>query len=256
MRIALYSDLHLETSSQPWKPPALDVDVVILAGDIGLHTHGIAWAGQACRQAPVSPEIVYVAGNHEYYGAQLGLLADLEMAGKKHGVHFLENSTLELSGVRILGSTLWSAFDLYGTESIDASMSICRHRINDFNLIRDHAGRRLDPRDAFDLHRRAVAWLDAELTKPFEGKTIVVTHFGPHPGTIAPQHQGGEVTPYFVTDLSWLMAKHRIDVWCYGHSHTNSDFVAENGCRVISNQRGYPFERNGMGFREDWVIEI
>ena len=39
------------------------------------------------------------------------------------------------------------------------------------------------------------------------------------------------------------MEKYRIDVWCYGHTHTNISFVAKNGRRVISNQRGYPGER-------------
>ncbi|MQY52454.1 hypothetical protein [Rhodocyclus gracilis] len=36
MRFALYSDQHLETKD--WEPPVLDVDAVILAGDIDSHT--------------------------------------------------------------------------------------------------------------------------------------------------------------------------------------------------------------------------
>ena len=72
---------------------------------------------------------------------------------------------------------------------------------------------------------------------------------------MAPQYQGSDVLPYFVTDLSWLMEKHRIDVWCYGHTHTNLSFVAENGCSVISNQRGYPGERV-TDFNPGLVVEI
>lgn len=89
-------------------------------------------------------------------------------------------------------------------------------------------------------------------------KTVVVTHFAPHRRCVAPEHQGGDITPYFVTDLSWLMEKHRIDIWCYGHTHTNSDFVAENGCRIISNQRGYMREAmaGGTGFWCDLVLEL
>lgn len=66
------------------------------------------------------------------------------------------------------------------------------------------------------------------------------------------------MSPYFLTDLSWLMEKHQIDVWCHGHTHTNNDFVAENGCRVVSNQRGYlsEFAAGGMGFRPDLVIDV
>lgn len=254
MKLALYSDLHLEIAA--WQPPPLDVDLVILAGDIGSHTHGIEWAGQAFRQAPVSPDIVYVAGNHEYYDTHLGLLPELEKAGKKHGVHFLEKRAIELPGVRILGCTLWTAFDLYGVDAIEICMRICKNRINDFWSIDVRQGKRLDPNDVRRLHRAAAAWLGAELSKPFDGKTIVVTHFSPHPGTIAPQHQDGDVTSYFVTDLSGLMQKYLIDLWCFGHSHANANFIAENGCHVVSNQRGYPGEVAGNGFREDWMVEL
>lgn len=260
MKFALYSDLHLELmGGVSWQPPPLDVDVVILAGDIGKHTHGIKWATTAFRQAPVSPEILYVAGNHEYYDAHLGMLDELQNPRwERMGVNFLEKRTYEWPGVRILGCTLWSAFDLYGADKASAYMNVAKNGINDYWMIYARGGKRLEPRDTLELHRKAVRWLDAELAKPFDGKTVVVTHFAPHRGCVAPQHQGSELAPYFVTDLSWLMEKHRIDVWCYGHTHTNNDFVAENGCRVVSNQRGYTseFAAGGMGFRPDLVIEV
>lgn len=62
MKIALYSDIHRELKE--WTAPALaaDVDLVILAGDIDSHTHGLAWATTAF---PCTPTL-YVAGNHEY----------------------------------------------------------------------------------------------------------------------------------------------------------------------------------------------
>ena len=260
MRLALYSDLHLELMrGQPWQPPSLDVDVVILAGDIGSHTHGLEWAAKAFRQTPILPTVIYVAGNHEYYDAHLGLLSELQNpTWEKSGVHFLEKRTLELPGVRILGCTLWSAFDLHGADKASAYMSIAKRSINDYWVIHARGGKRLEPRDTLELHRKAVRWLDAELTKPFNGRTVVVTHFPPHRGCVAPQHQDSDLSPYFVTDLAWLMDKHRIDVWCHGHTHTNNDFIAGKGCRVVSNQRGYPNEvaAGGTGFREDLVIEL
>lgn len=92
-------------------------------------------------------------------------------------------------------------------------------------------------------------------TKPFDGKTVVVTHFAPHRGCVAPEHQDSELAPCFVTDLSRLMKRHRIDIWCHGHTHTNNDFIAENGCRVLSNQRGYSNQQS-PGFRPGLVIEL
>lgn len=64
------------------------------------------------------------------------------------------------------------------------------------------------------------------------------------------------MSPYFVTDLSRLMQKHRIDVWCHGHTHTNNDFLAEGGFRVISNQLGYPSEQASAGYRNDLMVEL
>lgn len=264
MKIALYSDLHNECGL-PWIPPdsVEAADLVILAGDIGEHTRGLNWAANAFPMTPV----VYIAGNHEYYGAHLGLLDELRRSAKILGIHFLERNTLivEKHRVRILGCTLWSGFNLYGTCAPQAeTMRAARGCINDFWMINAHGGKRFEPWDAAKLHRHAVIWLDEELAQPFDGKTVIVTHFAPHRQCVAPQHEGDALTPYFVSDLSYLMEKHRIDVWCHGHTHTNTDFVAEGGCRVISNQRGYPGERSweqsriafDTGFRNELMIEV
>ena len=253
MRITLYSDLHNECGT-PWESPesALQADLVVLAGDIGSHAHGLEWAA---RRFPKQP-IVYVAGNHEYYDAQLGLLSEFQKPfWEQMDIHFLERQSFERDGVRFLGCTLWSDFSLYGTENMEPSMAVAKRSLNDYWMIAGPDGRPLEPLDTQKLHRAAVRWLDSELSRPFDGKTVVVTHFAPHPGCVAPQYQGSDVSPYFVTDLSWLMEKHRIDVWCYGHTHTNLSFVAENGCRVISNQRGYPGERVA-DFNPGLVVEI
>lgn len=279
MKLALYSDLHLEMilhrkGALAWEPPTLDAEVVILAGDIASHTHGLKWASAAFRGPHGSPEIVYIAGNHEYYNAQLGLLAELQKPVRaQSNVHFLERSTHELPGLRILGCTLWSAFNLHGADNVHASMNVAKRSINDYQVIQAREGKRLEPSDTLRLHRTAVRWLDSELAKPFDGKTVVVTHFAPHRRCVPPKFEGSDLSPYFVTDLSWLMEKHSIDLWCFGHTHTNCDFIvpwkkheraygspwgAENGCRVVSNQRGYPTElaTGSMGFREDLVIEL
>jgi hypothetical protein len=143
-------------------------------------------------------------------------------------------------------------------------MAAAKHGINDYWTIYVRHGKYLQPSYTLKMHLVAAEWLDTALAKPFAGKTVVVTHFAPHPGCVAPQHQGSDVSPYFVTDMSDLMKRHKIDVWCFGHTHTNCDFVAENRCRVVSNQLGYPGERTrtefgiefDTGFREDLVIEL
>lgn len=261
LRIALYSDLHLEMMMHPkgrptWAPPALAVDVVILAGDIDSHTHGIDWAGKAFCQTPEPPAIIYIPGNHEYYGKHhQALTADMRKVAKRAGVHFLENDTIEIAGVRFLGTALWSDFMLYGTdEEMICSIHTAKHEISDFSAIFRADGKFIEPQDAIKLHLEARDFLGRELAKPFEGKTVVVTHFSPHRGCVAAQFEGGPLTPYFTVDMSPLMRQHKIELWAFGHTHHNVDFI-ESGCRVVSNQRGYP--RDGQhGFRKDLIIEI
>lgn len=262
MRISLYSDLHLEMvvhrkGALAWEPPVLDVDVVILAGDIGSHAHGIEWAATAFRKLPASPEIIYVVGNHEYYGAHIEeLTAELRKAAKRLGVHFLENDVIEIAGVRFLGTALWSDFKLYGSdERMINSIHAARNYISDYSTIFGVDQKFIEPRDTIQLHRDARAFLERELAKPFDGKTVVVTHFAPHRGCIAARFDGEALTPYFTVDMSPLMQKYPIALWAFGHTHGNVDFVAEGGCRVISNQRGYPSELNS-DFRDNLVIEV
>lgn len=255
MKFTLYSDLHLELGR--WAPPELDVDVVILAGDVASHTHGLAWAARTFLDDAHSPAILYVAGNHEYYDAHLGMLDQLRDPKWEHaGVQFLEKRVAIIDGVRFLGCTLWSAFDLHGADKVDAYMEIARRGINDYWMIQARGGVHLKPHDTLKLHQQAVRWLETELAKPFDGKTVVITHFAPHRGCVEPKYEGSDLSPYFVSDLSWLMKKYQIAVWCYGHTHGNADFEAENGCRVISNQLGYPRERGDNGFRANLVIEL
>lgn len=259
MKFALYSDLHIEfPANRTWAPPALDVDVVILAGDIGLHTQGLAWAQKMFCRGEKPPSVIYVAGNHEYYRTHLGLLDELrDPKWTQAGVTFLECARLDFPGVRVLGCTLWSDFALYGPEAAAISMATANSSINDYRLIEARGGFDLHPRDTAYICSKSVTWLEAELAKPYDGKTVVVTHFAPHPDCVAPQYEGGVLSPYFVSDLSDMMHKHKIDVWCFGHTHTNCDFLDASGCRVLSNQRGYPAEvQAGNGFLEKLVFVV
>lgn len=261
MRIALYSDLHLEMvvhrkGTLAWEPPVLDVSVVILAGDIGSRTHGIEWAATAFRKWPTSPEIIYVVGNHEYYGAHIPeLTAELRKTAKRLGVHFLENDVIEIAGVRFLGTALWSDFQIYGDEYKINGIAMARNYISDYSTIFGVDQKFIEPRDTIQLHHDARAFLERELANPFDGKTVVVTHFSPHRGCVAAQFDGEPLTPYFTVDMAPLMQKHQIALWAFGHTHGNVDFMAEGGCRVISNQRGYPRELNS-DFRDNLVIEV
>lgn len=61
MKILALSDLHVDLAD--FTPPQVDIDMVVLAGDIHKSDLGIYWA----RQTWPDKEIIYIAGNHEYY---------------------------------------------------------------------------------------------------------------------------------------------------------------------------------------------
>lgn len=66
MKLHILTDLHLEFG--PFYPPETDADLVILAGDTDVGTKGITWA----KEAFIGKQVVYVPGNHEYYGSERG----------------------------------------------------------------------------------------------------------------------------------------------------------------------------------------
>src|SRR5687768_17337023 len=111
MRIRVLSDLHCEF--EPYSPPPAAADVVVLAGDIHHATKGLDWAaGHFPGQT-----VVYVAGNHEYYGESLPKLTQqLRERAAELGIAFLENDAITIGGVRFLGCTLWTDVQLFNRD--------------------------------------------------------------------------------------------------------------------------------------------
>jgi hypothetical protein len=152
--------------------------------------------------------------------------------------------------VRFLGCTLWSDFALYGPAGRAVAIESLRRVAPDFRVIA-YGERRFTTDDWLALHRAHRAWLEARLAAPFAGPTVVVTHFLPHPGSIAPRFATHPLNPAFASDLQPLVA--RATLWIHGHSHAASDYRA-GGARVVCNPRGYPGEPTG--FRPDFVVTI
>ena len=173
MKMHILSDLHLEFSE--FRPPADNGDVVVLAGDIHTGDAGIGWA----RAIFPDQEIVYVAGNHEFYGRdRLETLSELRIAARECAVHFLDDEAIEIGGVRFIGATLWTDFNLFGKERRQFAMAEGQRGLNDFSLIREGSAQ-FSPADSIRLHENSLAFLEGELQKPFAGKTVVVTHHLP-----------------------------------------------------------------------------
>jgi 3',5'-cyclic AMP phosphodiesterase CpdA len=244
LRIRIYSDLHLEFA--PFSPPAKDADLIVLAGDIDNGAAGIEWARETFEKP-----VLYLAGNHEYYVGEFeAVQRAMGAAARKLAVELLDCSEVVFDGVRFLGCTLWTDYSLAPQKERPAVIEAARKLNPDYQLIRC-GSRAFAPEDAIALCARHRAWLGAALAAPFPGKTVVITHFAPHPRSIAHAYLGHRANPGFVLDLGDMMGS--AVLWIHGHTHTFFDYRVR-GTRVICNPRGYPGELTG--FRPGLVVEI
>jgi Icc-related predicted phosphoesterase len=235
MKLQVMSDLHLTVA--PFEPPSTDADVVVLAGDIARPEQAIAFA------RGLGKPVVYVAGNHEFYGGSLtGTLARLKALAQGSRVHVLEREAVVIDGVRFLGTTLWTDFGGFERESErEEAIALATRLVRDFSRIRlDDAGLDLfTPQIGADVFRRSAAWLDAMLAQPFDGPTVVVTHHAPCLRSINPKFADSPLNPCFVSDAEHLIVGGRAVLWIHGHMHDRSDYVVDGGTRVLCNPRGY-----------------
>jgi predicted phosphodiesterase len=250
VRLQVLSDLHLE--QEPFTLQDRGADGIVLAGDTATGTRGVEWARGWADGRPV----LYLAGNHEFYGHTLpGLIGELKTAAEGSSIRVLENDEVVLAGIRFLGCTLWGDFDFDGAERRERSMRLCERVVNDYTHIAfGPAGRTLAPRDTRTLHVSSRRWLADRLARPHDGPTVVITHHAPLIRTRPPRPELRALAGAFASDLTELMGDDRVALWIYGHTHRAADLEVD-GTRVISNPRGYPHQPVA-GFDPDYVIEV
>jgi Icc-related predicted phosphoesterase len=250
VKIRILSDLHLEFLG--WQPPPGAEDVVVLAGDIAEGVCGVSWAREHFPRTPV----IYVPGNHEYYGFDFDEMRErLRETGRAEGVHVLDGDEIVIGGVRFLGATLWTDFEIAGSRParIEYVMRKCQDSITDYHVIR-RWGSVLSPGDTWQIHREHRAWLRRMLHSPEDARTVVVTHHAPSERSVAPRYQGDTLNASFASDLTDLLGP-PVSLWVHGHMHDSSDYV-ERGTRVICNPRGYlPMEPN-PDFDPELIVEV
>jgi predicted phosphodiesterase len=250
VRLYILSDLHLERQS--FTPLPVDADIIVLAGDIAVGTDGVEWARRWARGRPV----LYVVGNHEFYGhAVAGLIDDLRRSAAGSSVHVLENDEVVIDGVRFLGCTLWSDFNFDGAERRAESMLICERVVNDYGRIESGTGGRpLTTENTRQLHLSSRGWLEQRLADRHPGPTVVVTHHAPLIRTRPSSPVLRALAGAFASDVTDLMHGDRVGLWIFGHTHRAADLEL-HGTRVVSNPKGYPHQPVA-GFDPGCVIEV
>lgn len=230
MRLRILSDLHLEfhrDGGRTFIEGQRDVgyDVLVLAGDIST-LNGLPSVMEWFRDAAGTRPILWVPGNHEYYGASVSSMQDFLARWADPLLHGLDNRVVVLEGQRFVGSTLWFSHS-GGWDPLD-------DRLNDFFQI-----------DGFrkwvgDHARASVTFLHENVRE----HDVVVTHHLPHPRSVHPRFEGDPLNRYFLNDVSEIVERVGASLWIHGHTHVSLDYRVGR-TRVLCNPFGYlRFEEN------------
>lgn len=253
MKLHILSDLHLGQGALALPPT--DADLVVLAGDIARPPQAVAWASQ------LGKPVLYVLGNHEFYGGSIETTAaQFKDLSARSNVRLLDDESVVIGNVRFLGSTLWTDFLLFGEgEQREAAIADAVRFMRDYSRIRtgDDPQAVLQPRDTAARFQRHAAWLAAELARPHDGPTVVITHHAPSTRSIHPRFETSLLNACFVSRAEHLLGDDRAQLWIHGHTHDSFDYTV-NGTRVVCNPRGYAREgvNENAAFDAGFVVEV
>ena len=277
MRIQLLSDLHLERAPD-WSPkPLADIDVLVLAGDIGSYQTGSWLAGDDFglrRFSPRTPgapwkRVLYLPGNHEFDSHDYETTyARLRATCDGLGIEWLDRETIVVGGVRFVGAILWADFDALALSEKSLTLQLKQREkayraanwyLRKFTTLKNGEPVLAEGWRAMSLSDQA--WLRAALETPFDGTTVAVTHFAPSLRSADPRYGLVPGTAGFCNSMDDFLPL--ADFWLHGHLHCRNDYVVrgqylgqERACRVVANPLGYIAKGEQADFREDLVIEI
>lgn len=250
MKIHPVSDVHNEFSKFKYNVP--ECDVVICAGDIHPGVAGIVWAAETYGSLNGQP-VIYVAGNHEFYGKR-ALHKHYEKMREKADnldVHFLQNKSVIIDGVKFIGCTLWTDFNLYGNQVL--AMIKAQRDMNDYQQICSYQNKLITPEQILVEHQESFMFLQDELNKDFDGPTVIVTHHGPSEQSCAVKYSGHPLNPCYASRLDSFVDIVQPTLWVHGHVHSRTKYsIGET--QVIVNPRGYPGEKTG--FNPNLVLDV
>lgn len=301
MNIQLLSDLHLEANPEFAASPAPGAQVLVLAGDIGSYQtrrdgtvmNEPDWGLQRFSPLPQYAgwpvPVLFVPGNHEYDALDLDEAHQrLRATCERLGIVWLERETWVLSGVRFVGTTLWSDYDALAcvppkpakapraarreapaTVAAPSAASLApdplTHRLRqrekafraaNFYLAKmasQRHGRLFDAAAMRALALDCQQWLRHTLAQPFDGRTVVVTHFAPTLHSVDPRYGLSPGTAGFCNGLDELLPL--ADLWLHGHLHCPTD-VQVGRCRILANPLGYADKQEQRSFVPQRLIGL
>ena len=182
-------------------------------------------------------QVVYIAGNHEYYGYQISrgrqainrYLESMNIGNIK----FLEKDSIDINGIKVHGATTWTNFNNGDAQAMLAA----EYGMNDYRYISVDDYSVFKPKHGFEDHINAMQFFD-NATKD-GNKCIIVSHHAPLYSCVEKHHSSETLNHAYASDLSeFILDRPNIAAWCFGHVHGRFDFKLGD-TRILANCRGY-----------------
>lgn len=258
-KLAICSDLHLEFG--PVELNNEGADVLILSGDIMVANDLDINSREDNFDVPAIynssnerarryrqflqhcsnqfPNVVYVAGNHEFYHGKWNHTIEVlrQEAKHYHNVNFLESDAVDIDGVTFIGGSLWTDCN----KGDPLTLHGVRDMLNDFQLIKNEdTGSRLLPVDTIKRHEKTLGYFKHVLDNNKDGKFVVVGHHTPSAMSVHPRYKFDTImNGAYHSDLSEFILDHpEIKLWTHGHTHEPFDYMIGD-TRIVCNPRGY-----------------
>ncbi len=231
MKLDIISDIHLTHIRHDHGTEFItglisenDAPILVIAGDVG-EFHW--WQNGKDRIQALCDnyeQIVYIAGNHDYYGTTFeeGDARFREIESQIENFHFLEREVREVLGVKIAGCTLWFKQDPRGW--------IYERWMNDFGMINEFKPA---------VYERNVE--SREFLRQMGDVDVVVTHHMPSQACVAPKYKTDPCNRFFLCEMNDVIFDLRPKFWVCGHTHLPFNFTL-GSTRMIANPLGYPKE--------------
>lgn len=246
------SDLHLECpSNREWLeayPLEPQAEVLVLAGDVLPLASFATYRKQLLRAVKPFREVIWLPGNHEYYGGALDDAPFVLDEPLKPNLRRVNNRVLHYPGMRLLLTTLWTAIG-------QLDEGLMRRRVGDYEAIRYGKGLLL-PAHSTRYHEQCLQGLKTELAKPFDGATVVVSHHVPTRVNYPAEFEGSSLNDAFSVELRELIEGSDIAAWVHGHHHRNTPAFNLGRTRILTNQLGYVAQGEHHGFRRDALLHV
>lgn len=220
------------------------LDLCILAGDIS-NKPKRRWRPAFDHLTRLLPadRIHVFPGNHDFYQHVLDGEDRLAEIAAAAGVGYAQRREIISGNVRYLCATLWTDHQLRNERHMIENLLV--RRFNDYRLIRLVSGgyRRIWPSDLVKRHLADRAWLAERMAVPFDGKTVVVTHHGPHPLVLGKyvidEKDGADFAAFYASDMTDFIETWQPDEWLFGHIHDGRS-VTIGRTRISNVSLGYP----------------